>query len=84
VGGHIQLAGEFGGNSYAIERAWGADDVATYRDLRLILGVERKTPAGGYHRLEGGYVFDRLITYESGTPDYAPSSTAMIRAEAVF
>ncbi len=78
------VAGEFGGNSYAIERAWGADDVATYRDLRLILGVERKTPAGAYNRFEVGYVFDRLITYESGTPDYAPSSTVMLRAEAVF
>lgn len=77
-------AGEFGGNSYAIERADGANDIATYRDLRLILGLERKADSGVYHRFEIGYVFDRLISYQSGTPSYAPSGTVMLRGEAVF
>jgi hypothetical protein len=77
-------AGEFGGNSYAIERAWGANDIATYRDLRFILGLERKTVSGVYHRFEAGYVFDRLISYQSGTPSYAPTPTVMLRGEAVY
>lgn len=77
-------AGEFGGNSYAIERAWGADDIATYRDLRFILGLERKDISGMYHRFEIGYVFDRLVSYQSGTPSFAPTPTVMLRGEAVF
>ena len=77
-------AGEFGGNSYAIERTWGADDIATYRDLRFILGIERKDISGMYHRFEVGYVFDRLVSYQSGTPSFAPTPTVMLRGEAVF
>ncbi|HEY1600077.1 MAG TPA: DUF6268 family outer membrane beta-barrel protein [Pirellulales bacterium] len=77
-------AGEFGGNSYAIERASGVNDLATYFDLRLILGLERKANSGMYHRFEIGYVFDRLVSYESGTPSYAPTPTFMLRGEAVF
>jgi len=80
----VYTAGEFGGNSYAIERASGADDLATYRDLRFELGLERKTPAGAYNRFEVGYVFDRDISYLSGTPSFAPSPTVMLRGEATF
>ena len=58
--------------------------MATYRDLRCELGLERKTPSGGYARFEVGYVFDRLVSYESGTPSFAPSNTVMLRGEATF
>jgi hypothetical protein len=77
-------AGEFGGNSYAIERADGTNDMATYRDLRWQFGLERKTPSGGYARFEIGYVFYRQISYQSGTPSFDPSNTAMLRGETSF
>jgi len=77
-------AGEVGGNSYAIERASGLDDVATYRDFRFELGLERRGDTGTYHRFEFGYVFGRKVSYESGTPTFDPSPTVMFRGEAVF
>ena len=39
-------AGEFGGNSYAIESAWGANDIATYRDLRFHPGARTQRTSG--------------------------------------
>jgi hypothetical protein len=78
------VAGEVGGNSYAIKRATGVDDVATYRDYRVELGLERRGDTGTYHRFEVGYVFGRSVTYESNTPSFDPSSTVMLRGEAVF
>ena len=77
-------AGEIGGNSYAIVRANGADDVATYVDFRFIFGLDRKADSGGYHRFECGYVFGRSITYQSNTPSFDPANTIMLRGEATF
>jgi len=74
-------AGEFGGNSYAIERATGANDEFTYRDFRAVLGLEKKKDAGLFHRWEVGYVFGREIEYASGTPGITPPDTIMIRGE---
>jgi hypothetical protein len=78
------VAGEVGGNSYAIKRASGLDDEATYRDYRFQLGLERRGDTGTYRRFEVGYVFGRSITYQSGTPSFDPSPTIMLRGEAVF
>ncbi|MBI2826882.1 MAG: hypothetical protein HYX69_19580 [Planctomycetia bacterium] len=80
----VYLAGEFGGNTYAIQRAAGFDDLATYRDFRVQLGLERKADSGSYHRFEVGYVFGRKVEYASGTPSFDPSNTVMFRAEATF
>jgi len=74
------LYGDFGGDTWAIRRATGANDVLTYRDFRLILGLERKALAGMDARLEVGYVFGREIRYASGIPDIEPSDTVMVSA----
>jgi hypothetical protein len=73
------VSGEFGGGSYAIERTSGAFDVVTISDLRLLFGLERKVAGGISSRLEVGYVFDRKIEYLSGTPDFDPNDTALLR-----
>lgn len=78
------IAGELGGGSWAIERADGSDDVFAYRDLRAILGIERKICKGPVARLEVGYVFAREIEYASSTPDFEPDDTVMLRAELGF
>jgi hypothetical protein len=66
------VAGQLGGGTWAIERAANFPDNATYRDLRLSVGVEtyHGTPADGHiSRLELGYVFARELTYRSGIGD---------------
>ncbi|OHB84951.1 MAG: hypothetical protein A2V98_12195 [Planctomycetes bacterium RBG_16_64_12] len=76
----VYVAGEFGGGTWAIRRAAGADDVLTYRDFRLLLGLERKALGNLDARLEVGYVFSREIQYASSIPDIRPSDTVMLRA----
>jgi hypothetical protein len=80
----IYFRGEYGGGSWAIERVNGADDVMTYRDLRLIVGVESKDDSGigGYWEL--GYVFDRDLDYERGPGDYSPDETLMLRVGSTY
>jgi hypothetical protein len=80
----LYLGGEFGGNSYSILRTNGLQDVATYRDLRLLLGAERKKLGGRTLFWEAGYVFDRKLEYKSGTPTIFPGPTALLRAGAFY
>ena len=73
------LAGEFGGDSYFIERASGATDTITLRDYRLLYGVERRKPGGVKGRVEVGYVFGRTVEYDSGTPDFDAEDAFLLR-----
>jgi hypothetical protein len=81
----VYLAGEFGGNQWAVRRdpqAGGVDDVMTYLDYRLLAGWERK-PAdlGASWRVEGGWVTGRLVRYYVAAPgDFRPSDTFLVRA----
>lgn len=77
----VYLAGEFGGESWAIERASGALDRVAYSDLRLMAGVERKSEAGPIAYLEAGWVFNRRLEYESGTPpEFDAQDAFLLRA----
>ncbi|GAB4140347.1 MAG: hypothetical protein Tsb009_09680 [Planctomycetaceae bacterium] len=80
----VYLAGELGGGSWTIERSNGADDIATYKDLRLILGMEQRYFNGRSLLLEFGYVFSRELEYERGVGDFKPSETVMFRAGIVY
>lgn len=82
--GWLYLAGEFGGGSWSIQRASGASDVITYNDLRFITGFEWR--AGEKRRMfvEGGWVFERQLEYESGVGDFDPDQTGLVRAGLVF
>ncbi len=74
------VAGEFGGGSWAIERASGIEDVANYSDWRIVLGQEWKRGLDSIFWAEIGYVFNRELSYNSGaTPDFEPASTVMLR-----
>lgn len=75
----VYLMGEFGGGSWAIERAWGVADVANYSDLRLVAGLETRYAEGDGWRGEVGYVAGRWLDYNSGIGNYEPDSTAMVR-----
>ncbi len=61
----VYLSGELGGGSWAVRRASGADDVASYRDLQLLVGIEHKQPKALNWQMEGGYVFSRNVQYLS-------------------
>lgn len=76
----LYVSGELGGGTWAIERATGDDDLATYRDLRLCIGLQHLDDEnGGCSSIEIGYLFDRRLEYASGQGDYSPADTAMIR-----
>ena len=78
------VAGEYGGNTWTIDRVVVGPDVVDYADLRLILGGEWV----GYHRVranfEVGYVFNRRLKYRSGTPTAEPNDTVMLRGGLAF
>jgi hypothetical protein len=78
----VYLAGEFGGNQWAVRRDSGVNDVVVYHDYRMLAGWERR-PAdlGVSWRLETGWVFGRLVEYYiTDTADYRPSDTFLVRA----
>ena len=56
------------------------EDVANYKDWRIIVGVEHKTFDGRTLFVEAGLVFNRELEYNSGVGDFDPDSTAMLRA----
>ncbi len=71
---------EFGGDGWSIERAVpGLHDVATYRDFRILVGVEQRVPLELSWRLEAGYVFSRKLEYESIPASLHPDDTVVIR-----
>ena len=77
----LYLAAEMDGGTWAIQRADCTNDVATYRDYRLCLGVQHGEEKGEQTTsyLEVGYVFARHLEYRSGTPSYDPLSTTLLR-----
>jgi hypothetical protein len=74
----IYLAAEMGGGTWAIERADWTNDVATYRDYRISIGLQNEGEATNY--MEFGYVFGRHLEYRSGTPSYDPLDTTILRS----
>jgi hypothetical protein len=75
----LYLVGEFGGGSWAIERANGLDDVATLSDYRFLGGWERIQPEGIDYRVETGLVFNRSLEYSSTGADLDLPATALVR-----
>jgi hypothetical protein len=73
------LAGELGGGTWAIERETGVDDLATYHDLRLSIGIEHVQAGGDRSAFEVAYLFDRRLEYTSGQGDCHLGDTAMLR-----
>ena len=80
----IYVSGEFGGNSYAIERLSGLADRVTLRDYRILLGAKRKLDGGAGLRLEVGYVLGRVIEYGSNTPDIQADDSVIVRGGVVY
>jgi hypothetical protein len=77
----VYVAGEFGGNQWAVRRTSGVDDVVVYRDYRLLAGWERRPgDLGASWRLEAGWVFGRAVEYYvTDTADFHPDDTFVVR-----
>ncbi|MBW3540281.1 MAG: hypothetical protein KY476_08420 [Planctomycetes bacterium] len=81
----IYAAGEYGGNSWAIERAGsGRPDVITLDELRLSVGVETFTAEDHSSFIEVGWLFDRSLGYKSGLGDFRPGDALMLRSGGRF
>lgn len=78
------IVGEFGGGTWAIQRASGLNDVATLSDYRLMAGYERKWTNGRSWLMEAGYVFSRTLKYTSKLGDTDLPSTALVRLGITF
>ena len=75
----MYFGGELGGGSWAISRADRSYDIVTYRDLRLVAGLETQTGKGHASRIEVGWIIDRSVEYRSNLGNYNPSESLMIR-----
>lgn len=64
----IYFGGELGGGTWAVERDSGDDDNVTYRDLRVVFGIEKYGDDDTY-TTEIGWAFDRTLEYRSGIGD---------------
>jgi hypothetical protein len=81
----VYLLGEFGGNTWAVRRDSGLQDKATLRDIRAMLGIERRKNGGANYRFEVGYVFAREIDYLStAETDFEPADTLLLRIGVTF
>ncbi len=82
---YLYLRGELGGSTWDIQRFdISAGDVATYRDLRLCIGIENVSKGGSRSAFEIGYLFHRRLQYASGIGDYDLDDTAILRLVQTF
>ena len=78
------LAGVFGGNTWAVQRAGGTDDQLTLRDLRLVLGVEHLLTENRGVFVETGWVFSRSMEYENTPGQIDLGDALLLRAGIQF
>ena len=62
------IGGLLGGGTWDIEMPGDVNDVMTYRDFRLIFGLERLYEKGRLSGLELGYVFGRQVDFRTLQP----------------
>ena len=76
----LYTAFEFGSGSWGYEPI---DGRVEYRDLRLLLGYERRTRVGLTLGMEVGYMFDRQLEFDRLGKDY-PSDSVFLRLRSSF
>jgi hypothetical protein len=81
---HLYVSGELGGGTWAIERIDSANDLATYRDLRVCVGIEHVQKDGQRSALEVGYLFDRYLSYNSGIGNMPLDDAMLLRLVTTF
>ena len=79
----LYTAFEFGGGSWGMEFAPSYSGNVDYRDLRLLLGYERRTRCGLTLGLEIGYMFERHLEFD-GTYKERPADSVFLRLRSSF
>ena len=75
----LYVSGELGGDTWAIQRVTLGNDLATYRDLRVCIGLEHADNDNTWSAFEIGYLFDRRLEYSSGIGDMRLDDAVMFR-----
>ncbi len=75
----LYVAGQLGGNQWAIDHSTGDNDKLGYRDYRIVIGCESRLRDGNRSLFEVGYVFNRDLKFKSGVGDQHPGETLLIR-----
>ena len=75
----LYIAGQLGGNQWAIDHATNDNDKLGYRDYRVVIGCETRQRDGNRSLFEVGYVFDRQLKFSHGVGNQQPGETFIIR-----
>ncbi len=73
----IYLAGQMNGGTWQVRFPDGSNPVMTYRDLRVMFGLESTNKDGSLSAWEFGYVFDRSLEFNS-QPGHASFDDAFL------
>lgn len=73
------ISGELGGGTWAIERVNGSNDNATYRDLRMMLGIMEFGQDDEETAMEIGWAFSRSLNYRSSLGNYHMDDSFILR-----
>lgn len=76
----LYVRGQLGGGSWAIERDSLVNDIATYEDFRVFMGLSSESEEGKSTFFEVGYVFHRSLEFRSGFGDMPLQDTMMFRS----
>jgi hypothetical protein len=76
----LYIGGGLGGGTWAVERDNEVDDLATYGDLRIAIGLEHWDTSSAWQSFEIAYLFDRHLEFTSQVGDYHPDSTVLIQS----
>ncbi|MHB0957927.1 MAG: hypothetical protein ACYC0X_19445 [Pirellulaceae bacterium] len=79
-GDRLYCGGGLGGGTWAIERDNEVDDLATYRDLRIAVGLEHWDSGPAWKAFEIAYLFDRRLQFTSQAGDYCADATVLIQS----
>ncbi len=80
----LYLRGGLGGGTWSVERDSELDDLATYRDLQVAIGVDSMGSENHWEAFEIAYLFDRRLEYRYGPGDCRFNSTVMLRSVSKF
>jgi hypothetical protein len=75
----LYCAGFLGGGSWDIEFPNNHNDVMTYRDYKLVTGIEHADDDGSTWGWEAGWIFSRKLEFRSLPQDYSFDDAFVIR-----
>lgn len=75
----LYIAGRLGGGTWDIEMPNEINEVMTYRDFRLLFGIETHIPNQPRSNVELGWIFGRKLEFRDGSGPYEFSDAFLIQ-----